>query len=105
MAPSESHGGFRQRTGRDYNIRGESWLPHCRETKTDMDPDKRQLRKFKRDIKRAGNKRRRQFLKRQLADSPEDAAHPEFEFGDHSSTGFNGMDQDATRRRKPGSGA
>lgn len=66
-----------------------------------MDPDKRQLRKLKRDIKRAGNKRRRQFLKRQLTEDPEGAAHPEFDFGDYSSTAFNGLDQDATRRRKP----
>ncbi len=64
-----------------------------------MEPDKRQLRKLKRDIKRAGNKRRRQSLKRQLADDPEDAANAEFDFGRDSSAGFNGMDRDATRRR------
>lgn len=33
-----------------------------------MDQDKRRLRKLKRDIKRAGNKRRRQYLKRDLDD-------------------------------------
>ena len=64
-----------------------------------MDQEKRQLRKLKRDIKRAGNKRRRQQLKQQLVDSPEDAAHAEFEFGRDSSAGYNGMDRDATRRR------
>ena len=46
-----------------------------------MDQDKRLLRKLKRDIKRAGNKRRRQFLKRQLEEKPEDAPYAEFDFG------------------------
>jgi hypothetical protein len=59
------------------------------------------LRKLKRDIKRAGGKRRRQHLKRQLAEDPEEAPFAEFDFGNDSSTGFNGMDQDATRRRSP----
>jgi hypothetical protein len=64
-----------------------------------MDQDKRQLRKLKRDIKRAGNKRRRLHLKRQLADSPEEAARAEVDFGRASSAAYNGMDRDATRRR------
>jgi hypothetical protein len=64
-----------------------------------MDRDKRQFRKLKRDIKRAGNKRRRQYWKRELADNPEGAPYSEFEFGRDSSAGLNGMDQDATRRR------
>jgi hypothetical protein len=62
-----------------------------------MDQDKRTFRKIKRDVKRAGNKRRRQYLKRDLADNPEEAAHSEFEFGRDSSTTLNGMDHDATR--------
>jgi hypothetical protein len=57
------------------------------------------LRKLKRDIKRAGSKRRRRHLKRQLAESPEDAPHAEFDFGRASSAGLNAMDRDATRRR------
>ena len=65
-----------------------------------MDQEKRQLRKLKRDVKRAGNKRRRQFLKRQLAENPEEALHGEFDFGRDSSAGFNGMDRDATRRKE-----
>jgi hypothetical protein len=64
-----------------------------------MDPDKRQLRKLKRDIKKAGNKRRRAALKRDLADNPEEAAHTEFDFGRTSSSGMNGLDNDATRKR------
>jgi hypothetical protein len=67
-----------------------------------MDQDKRTFRKLKRDIKRAGNKRRRQYLKRELAERPEDAPFTEFDFGRDSSAGFNGMDQDATRRRPKG---
>ena len=66
-----------------------------------MHDDKRQLRKLKRDIKRAGNKRRRQQLKRQLADNPEEAPHAETDFGRACSASMNGLDQDATRQRDP----
>ncbi len=64
-----------------------------------MDPDKRQMRELKRAIKRAGNKRRRQQLKRDLADNPEDAHHSEVELTRDSSAWLNGLDRDATRRR------
>jgi hypothetical protein len=64
-----------------------------------MDQDKRQFRKLKRDIKRAGSKRRRRQLKRDLAERPEDAPFSEPDFGKDNSAGFNGMDRDATRRR------
>lgn len=63
------------------------------------DQDKRQFRKLKRDVKRAGNKRRRQYLKRELTDRPEEVPHSEFQFGRDRSAAFNGMDRDATRRR------
>lgn len=66
-----------------------------------MDPDKRILRKLKRDLKRSGSKRRRRHLKRELAENPEEAPHSEFEFGDDRSENLNGMDRDSTRRRKP----
>ena len=76
-----------------------------------MDRHKRELRKLKRDVKRAGNKRRRQYLKRELREKPEEAPHSEFDFGRFSSTPLNALDQDATRRRddertddSPGSG-
>ena len=62
--------------------------------------DKRRLRKLKRDIKRAGNRKRRQHLKRQLAENPEQAADVDFDFGRDSSAGLNGIDRDATRRRR-----
>ena len=61
--------------------------------------DKRQLRNLKRHLKRAGNKRRRQHLKRELTENPEAAPHSEYDFGKSSSAGLNGLDQDATRRR------
>jgi hypothetical protein len=65
-----------------------------------MDQDKRRYRKLKRDIKRAGNKRRRAHLKRDLAKNPDEAASSEFDFGRTSSETMNGMDRDATRRRE-----
>jgi hypothetical protein len=64
-----------------------------------MEPDKRQWRQLKRELKRAGNKRRRRYLKRELTDNPEEAAFTDFDFGCNSSAGLNGLDQDATRRR------
>lgn len=62
--------------------------------------DKRKLRQLKREIKRAGSKRRRQALKKDLEENPEEAAHSAFDFGRLSSESLNGLDQDATRRRK-----
>lgn len=64
--------------------------------------DKRRVRKLKRDLKRAGNKARRQQLKRSLTEAPDDAAAPTYDFGRLSSAGFNGLDRDATRRRNAG---
>ena len=65
-----------------------------------IDPQKRQLRKLKRDLKKAGGKRRRQQLKRDLAENPDEAQHSEADFGRASSTTLNGLDKDATRRRR-----
>jgi len=64
-----------------------------------MDPDKRKLRQLKKAIKRAGNKSRRQSLKRDLVENPEEAHRSEYDFGRDTSTGLNALDQDATRRR------
>jgi hypothetical protein len=61
--------------------------------------DKRRLRGLKRQIKRAGNKRRRQQLKRELAERPEEAPYSEAGVGRYTSTGLNRIDNDATRRR------
>lgn len=63
------------------------------------DQEKRQFRKLKRDVKRAGNKRRRRHLKRELTANPESASFSEFHFGRDSSAPLNGMDHDATRLR------
>jgi hypothetical protein len=65
-----------------------------------MDQDKRRYRQLKRDLKRAGNRKRRQHLKRDLDANPEEAAHTEFDFGRDSSASLNGNDQDSTRRRR-----
>ncbi len=64
-----------------------------------MDQEKKRYRQLKRDVKQAGNRKRRRYLKRQLEDNPEEAAHAEFDFGRNSSETMNGTDQDATRRR------
>jgi hypothetical protein len=68
-----------------------------------MDREKRELRQLKREVKRAGNKKRRRYLKRELQEHPEDAAHTDFEFGHDSSATLNGLDQDSTRRRSKSS--
>ncbi|HMB06379.1 MAG TPA: hypothetical protein VKP69_21930 [Isosphaeraceae bacterium] len=63
-----------------------------------MGPTKRELRQRKREIKRAGGKRRRRQLKQALAEDPADAPYAEFDFGRFESAKLNGMDHDATRR-------
>jgi hypothetical protein len=67
-----------------------------------MDREKRQLRKLKREIKKAGNKSRRQHLKRELAENPEEAPHSEYDFGRKSSETLNALDNDSTRKKKGG---
>ncbi len=64
-----------------------------------MEPTKRDLRQEKREIKRAGNKRRRRQLKQGLAEHPEDAPFTEVDFGRYESARLNGIDHDATRSR------
>ena len=66
----------------------------------DQHDDKRKLRQLKREIKRAGSKRRRQALKQDLERNPEEAAHSNFDFGRLSSETLNGLDHDATRRKR-----
>lgn len=65
-----------------------------------VDPRKRELRKLKRTIKRAGSKHRRRDLKRQLADDPDGAADVDESFGKFSSEGLNRLDNDSTRKRE-----
>jgi hypothetical protein len=63
------------------------------------DPDKRQLRQLKRTLKKRGNKHRRQQLKRDLAENPDEAAYSEEQLGRYRSETLNRLDNDATRRR------
>lgn len=65
-----------------------------------MDQDKRKYRQLKRDLKKAGNRKRRRQLQRDLLENPEEATHSEFDFGRDSSNGLNGNDRDATRRKR-----
>jgi hypothetical protein len=65
-----------------------------------VDPDKRKLREQKRAVKKRGNKHRRQQFARDLRENPEEAPHSEEKFGRHSSANYNGLDNDATRRRE-----
>jgi hypothetical protein len=64
-----------------------------------MDQEKRQFRQMKRDLKRAGSRKRRRHLQRELNERPEEAAQTDFDFGRNSTAGLNGNDRDATRRR------
>ena len=55
--------------------------------------DKRKLRELKRAVKRRGNKHRRNALKRQLQQNPEEAHAAEEDLGGKESRNFNGMDR------------
>lgn len=65
-----------------------------------MDPDKRRMRKLKKSVKKAGAKKRRGRLKRDLRDNPAEAHLSEIRYGRNSSETLNGMDQDSTRRQE-----
>ena len=62
-----------------------------------MERDKRQQRKLKREIKQAGNKKRRGRLKRELRDHPEEAHWDEESVGKLRSKELNRLDNDKTR--------
>jgi hypothetical protein len=64
--------------------------------------EKRERRLLKREIKRAGNKHRRQRLKRSLAEDPEGAAFEEPSVGRYRSADLNGQDRDPRRLRDRG---
>ncbi len=68
-----------------------------------MDQDKkRELRQLKREIKRAGGKRRRRQLKEGLTDHPEEAHEDTFDFGNLRSADLNGFDRPPDRPAGPG---
>ena len=58
-----------------------------------MNDDKRRQRELKREVKKAGNRKRRRHLDRQLARDPENAHEAEFDYGRDSSAGLNGLDR------------
>ena len=63
-----------------------------------MDQDKkRELRQLKREIKRAGGKRRRRQLKQGLAEHPEEAHEDSYDFGKLRSADLNGFDKPPER--------
>jgi hypothetical protein len=64
------------------------------------EPDKRVLRKLKREVKKAGSKHRRRDLKQQLRDNPAEAHEAEENLGRHHSAAIGPLDQDATRRKR-----
>jgi hypothetical protein len=62
-----------------------------------MQPEKRDLRRLKREIKQAGSQRRRRLLKRDLVENPEEAHLSEADFGRLRSDGMNGLDRQPDR--------
>jgi hypothetical protein len=59
--------------------------------------EKRELRERKREIKRKGNKHRRQKLKRDLREHPEEAHLARPSVGRHRSADLNGLDRGIRR--------
>lgn len=62
-----------------------------------MQNEKREYRRNKRELKKAGNRDVRNFLKRQLRDNPEEAHWDEVDYGDNSTEHMNGKYKDSTR--------
>jgi hypothetical protein len=65
--------------------------------------NKKQFREAKRQVKKDGNRERRRYLKKQLLDDPENAHlydEDDYDYGFNSSTHYNGIDRDSTRRRQ-----
>jgi len=65
-----------------------------------QEQQKRELRKLKREIKKAGGRKRRSKLKRDLRENPEEAPFSTIRYGKNSSRKLNGFDHDATRKRQ-----
>lgn len=59
-----------------------------------MQDQKKFYRELKRTIKKDGNRQRRNFLKKTLAECPELAHEAEFDFGRASSKWLNGIDDE-----------
>jgi hypothetical protein len=66
-----------------------------------MDPrEKRELREHKRVLKQKGNQRLRRQVRRAIEESPDEAHRLEPDYGPFRTRELNGLDQDATRRRR-----
>lgn len=59
--------------------------------------DKRFIRNLKREIKKTGNKKRRQYYK-------DLSVEEEFDFGPNASSVLNGQDNDKTRKKRNAEG-
>lgn len=55
--------------------------------------DKKRMRAIKREVKRAGNKKVRAKMKRDLAENPEDTHFFHPEYGELESRKYNGIDR------------
>ncbi|MBY0229938.1 MAG: hypothetical protein K2W96_11710 [Gemmataceae bacterium] len=64
-----------------------------------MQDDKSRHRQMKRDLKKAGTRKLRRQLGRQLATDPEGAAEADYDHGRDTTAHLNGNDHDRTRRR------
>jgi hypothetical protein len=63
--------------------------------------NKKQFREAKRQVKKDGNRERRRHLKQQLIEDPENAhLDDEYDYGFNTSTDYNGIDRDSTRKRR-----
>jgi hypothetical protein len=58
-----------------------------------MSDNKREFRQLKREIKKAGNRKMRRQLQRELRDNPTEAQWTEFDYGMFSSKSLNGIDR------------
>lgn len=63
-------------------------------------PSKRDRRREKRDVKKAGVRRARRVFRHLLAGDPEAAPETGLDFGRLTSAPYNGLDKDPTRLRK-----
>jgi hypothetical protein len=65
-----------------------------------MNDQKKLFRSLKRIIKKTGNRRTRNALKRSLSANPAEAHWDEIDYGKSSSTWLNGIDEDGIKSEK-----
>lgn len=64
-----------------------------------MENEKKQFRELKREMKRVGKRKMRSYLKKQLAENPDDAPFAELDYGKWSTEGMNGKFPDSKRKK------